>query len=525
MGFKEEIERRRTFAIISHPDAGKTTITEKLLLFGGAIQMAGAVRARRASRHAASDFLKMEQERGISVSTAVMRFDFDGFAVNLLDTPGHEDFSEDTYRVLTAVDSALMVLDNAKGVEARTQALMDVCRLRDTPVMTFANKLDREGLDPWELMENVEASLNIACVPLTWPIGMGKGFEGIYDLVRKQVIFYQASERGRRNEQVVLTDVESSDLDGWVGSLLADKLREDLELLDMTDSFDAEAYLAGVQTPVFFGSAINNFGIKELLHHFVRQAPAPQERNTLTRTVVPSEDKFSGFCFKIQANLDKAHHDRMAFVRITSGEYNRGMRLEHVRTGKKITVNNATTFMAQDRVVTQQAFPGDIIGIHNHGGIRVGDTFTEGERLKFTGIPAFAPELFRRVQLLDPLKAKALLKGLQELSEEGAAQLFRPLEGSDYIIGALGVLQFDVIASRLEHEYRVRARFEMVPMAAARWVQSDDPKTLERFIDENRRRIFKDFAGHYTFIGQSEWAMNYAAEQYPDVRFVKTMEI
>ncbi|MCA9538688.1 MAG: peptide chain release factor 3 [Myxococcales bacterium] len=525
MSRTQELRRRRTFAIISHPDAGKTTITEKLLLFGGAIQMAGAVRARRASRHAASDFLEVEQQRGISVSTAVMSFEYEGFAVNLLDTPGHEDFSEDTYRVLTAVDSALMVLDNAKGVEERTKALMDVCRLRDTPVMTFANKLDREGLDPFELMQHVEENLNIACVPLTWPIGMGKHFEGIYDLVHRKVIFYQPTERGRRNERVVLDDLSDRALDGWVGSLLADKLREEVELLGALEPFNPEAYLTGQQTPVFFGSAINNFGVKELLDHFVRQAPPPLERLTLTRVVAPEEAAFSGFCFKIQANLDRQHHDRMAFVRITSGQYTRGMKLTHVRTGKTMAVNNATTFLARDRVVAEEAFPGDIIGLHNHGGIRIGDTFTEGEALKFTGIPAFAPELFRRVLLLDPLKAKALLKGLEELCEEGAAQFFRPLEGNDYIVGALGILQFDVIASRLEAEYRVRARFESVPLAAARWITCDDEDALDKLIEEQRRRIYTDIHGNHAYIAQSEWAVNYAAEQYPKVVFHKTVEI
>ena len=323
----------------------------------------------------------------------------------------------------------------------------------------------------------------------------------------------------------MLEDLESEELDDWLGKELADQLREDVELLEVIEPFDSEAYLAGLQTPVFFGSAINNFGVKELLDQFVDHAPSPQPRATLQRTVEPDEAKFTGFCFKIQANLDRAHHDRMAFLRITSGEYNRGMKLKHVRTGKNIAVNNATTFLARDRVVTQKAYPGDIIGLHNHGGIRIGDTFTEGEELKFTGIPAFAPELFRRAQLLDPLKAKSLVKGLQELSEEGAAQFFRPLEGSDYIIGALGSLQFDVIASRLETEYRVRARFETVPLAGACWVMSDDDTELERFVSENRRRIYRDIAGNYTFIAQSAWAVGYAEEQYPKVQFLKTMEI
>ncbi len=520
--FTEQIDRRRTFAIISHPDAGKTTITEKLLLFGGAIQMAGAVRARRASRHATSDFLKVEQERGISVSTAVMSFDYQDRAVNLLDTPGHADFSEDTYRVLTAVDSALMVLDGAKGVEKRTRALMDVCRLRTTPVMTFANKLDRECLDPFDLLDDVEKTLNIQCVPVTWPIGMGKRFEGIYDIANRQVVFYQPTERGKRNERVVLDSLD--DLEDWVPSLLADKLREEVELLGALDDFDVEAYRAGEMTPVFFGSAINNFGVKELLDHFVQFAPPPQGRGTLTRDVAPDEENFTGFVFKIQANLDKRHHDRMAFVRITSGRYTRGMKLSHVRLGKTKTVNNATTFLARDRVIADEAFPGDIIGLHNHGGIRVGDTFTEGESLKFTGIPAFAPELFRRALLLDPLKAKALLKGLQELSEEGAAQLFRPLEGADYVLGALGVLQFEVIASRLQNEYGVNARFEQLTASAARWVDGPD-EVLEKFVRENKRRCYRDIVDNLTFIAQSEFNVNYAAQQYPELTFSSTVEV
>ncbi len=519
---QDQIERRRTFAIISHPDAGKTTITEKLLLFGGAIQLAGAVRARRATRHATSDFLEVEQKRGISVSTAVMSFDYRDRAVNLLDTPGHADFSEDTYRVLTAVDSALMVLDGAKGVEQRTRALMDVCRLRTTPVMTFANKFDRECLDPFDLLDDVEKTLNIQCVPMTWPIGMGKRFEGIYDIPNQQVVFYQPSERGKRNERVVLDSTD--DLEKWIPVAQAEQLREDLELLSALDPFDVEAYRAGRVTPVFFGSAINNFGVKELLDHFVQIAPPPQGRATTTRDVSPEEEKFSGFVFKIQANLDKHHHDRMAFVRITSGRYRRGMKLSHVRVGKTRAVNNATTFLARERVIADEAFPGDILGLHNHGGIRIGDTFTEGEALKFTGIPAFAPELFRRALLLDPLKAKALNKGLRELSEEGAAQLFRPLEGADYVLGALGVLQFEVIASRLESEYRVRARFEQLSLSACRWVAGPDD-VLERFIRENKRRCYRDLAENLTFIAQSEFNVNYAAQQYPELSFHSTVEV
>jgi peptide chain release factor 3 len=520
-----EIARRRTFAIISHPDAGKTTITEKLLLFGGAIQLAGAVRGRRNEKHATSDFLKVEQERGISVSSAVMSFEHLGRAVNLLDTPGHEDFSEDTYRVLTAVDSALMVLDAAKGVEERTKALMDVCRLRTTPVISFANKMDREALDPFELLDNVEEHLNIACCPFTWPIGMGRKFQGVYDLINKRVVFYEAAERGRANKQIYIEDINDSKLDEELGAEAAEKLREDLELLEALDPFDPEAFGRGEQTPFFFGSAINNFGVKELLDTFVEVAPCPQARPTTERVVEPGEEKLTGFIFKIQANLDKAHHDRMAFMRITSGRYQRKMKLRHVRLNRDIAVNNATTFLAQDRVVTEEAWAGDIIGLHTHSGLKVGDTLTEGEALKFTGIPSFAPELFRRARLLDPMKTKALTKGLEQLSEEGAAQLYRPLEGADYILGALGNLQFDVIASRLEGEYRVRAIFEAVPLSAARWVISEDEEALEKFRRENRHRLYTDIAGNLAYLAQSQWAIDYAQEQNPKLRFVATMEI
>jgi peptide chain release factor 3 len=522
---QEEIQKRRTFAIISHPDAGKTTMTEKLLLFGGAIQMAGAVRGRRSDRHTTSDFLKVEQERGISVSSAVMSFNYRDRAVNLLDTPGHEDFSEDTYRVLKAVDSALMVLDAAKGVEARTKALMDVCRLCTTPVLSFANKMDREALDPFELMENVESHLNIKCCPFTWPIGMGRTFKGIYDLINKKVVFYQPAERGKANNQMMIDDLYDESLDDWIGQSAADQLREEVELLDALDPFDVDAFLQGEQTPFFFGSAINNFGVRELLNSFVEVAPPPQSRATLTRDVHPNEKKFSGFVFKIQANLDKAHHDRMAFVRITSGQYRRKMKVKHVRLNRDISVNNATTFLAQDRVVTEEAFAGDIIGLHTHSGLKVGDTLTEGEKLKFTGIPAFAPELFRRVRLLDPMKSKALVKGLEQLSEEGAAQFFRPLEGSEYILGALGQLQFEVIQSRLENEYRVRANFEGVQLNTARWVTAKKSDDLDQFKQENRYRLYMDVAGNLTYLVQSTWAIQYAQEQYPKIEFLTTMEI
>jgi peptide chain release factor 3 len=520
-----EIARRRTFAIISHPDAGKTTITEKLLLFGGAIQMAGAVRARRSGRFAASDFIEIEKQRGISVSTAVMSFEYGGCAVNLLDTPGHEDFSEDTYRVLTAVDSALMVLDSAKGVETRTLALMDVCRLRDTPVMTYCNKFDRESLEPFELLDNIEKRLNIQCAPMTWPIGMGKDFQGVYDLIDRSVVFYEDVARGRKNE-IVKIDPASPALVDAIGENAARKLRDDLALLDGASApFNRDAFFRGKQTPVFFGSAINNFGVKELLDCFARFAPPPQPRATTTRYIEPNETQFTGFVFKIQANLDPSHRDRMAFIRITSGRYERGMKMRHVRSGRDMAVNNATTFLARERTLAEEAWPGDIIGVHNHGAIRIGDTFTQGEVLKFTGIPSFAPELFRRARLLDPLKSKSLVKGLEQLAEEGAAQLYRPMDGQDYLIGALGALQFDVIQSRLETEYNVRARFEETSFQAARWLRCSDEEALKKFVQQNRDRIYRDLGDHLTFVANTEWAMNYAAQQNPKVEFLKTMEI
>ncbi|MBX2824743.1 MAG: peptide chain release factor 3, partial [Gammaproteobacteria bacterium] len=418
--FAEEINRRRTFAIISHPDAGKTTLTEKLLLFGGAIQLAGTVKGRKAARHATSDWMAMEQERGISVTSSVMQFPYRERIVNLLDTPGHEDFSEDTYRTLTAVDSALMVIDVARGVETRTEKLMDVCRLRATPVMTFINKLDREGRDPIDLLDEVERMLSIECAPVTWPIGMGKRFKGVYHLHNETVHFFSANHGGKVAEGEVIEGLDNPKLDEILEGQ-ADELREELELVQgASNPFDKEAYLAGRQTPVFFGSAINNFGVAELLDDFVEHAPAPQSHATVTRVVEPVEENFTGFAFKIQANMDPQHRDRVAFVRICSGQFKRGMKVRHVRLGKEIRLNDALTFLASDRGHVDEAWSGDIIGLHNHGTIQIGDTFTAGEDLQFTGIPHFAPELFRRIRLRDPMKSKQLQKGLQQLSEEGS---------------------------------------------------------------------------------------------------------
>ncbi len=520
----QDIQRRRTFAIISHPDAGKTTLTEKLLLFGRAIQLAGTVKGRKADRHATSDWLELEKQRGISVTSSVMQFPHKDAIVNLLDTPGHADFSEDTYRTLTAVDSALMVIDAAKGVEERTIKLMEVCRLRDTPIMTFVNKLDREGRDPMELLDEVEEVLKIRCAPVTWPLGMGKQFRGVYHLRNQRVHLYSATHGGRIQEGEVIDGLDNPRLDELFGQE-AEQFRDELELIrEAGHDFDEEAFLRGELTPVYFGSAINNFGVQELLDDFVEHAPAPQARRAEEREVAPTEDKLSGFVFKIQANMDPQHHDRVAFMRICSGGYRPGMKLRHVRTGKDVKISNAITFMASDREQAEEAWAGDIIGLHNHGTIQIGDTFTEGESLKFTGVPNFAPELFRRVVLADPLRAKALTKGLEQLCEEGASQLFKPMLGNDLIVGAVGVLQFDVVAYRLKTEYKVECRFEPVNVSTARWVTCDDEKKLAQFKDRNESNLAIDGAGSLTYLAPTRVNLQLAEERWPEVTFSATRE-
>jgi len=524
MSIASQTALRRTFAIISHPDAGKTTLTEKLLLFGGAIQLAGTVKGRKASRHATSDWMELEKQRGISVTTSVMQFPYGGMIVNLLDTPGHEDFSEDTYRTLTAVDSALMVIDSAKGVEARTIKLMEICRLRDTPIITFINKLDREGRAPIDLLDEVESVLNIRCAPITWPIGMGKRFKGVFFLADDSVHVFSPTHGGKINEGEIIRGLDNPRLDELFGSM-AQELREEIELVKgASHEFDQQAYLKGELTPVFFGSAINNFGIKELLDAFVKYAPPPQPRETTTRKVLPDEDKFSGFVFKIQANMDPAHRDRVAFLRVCSGRYNRGMKIHHVRIGRDVQIANAITFMANERERTEEAYPGDILGLHNHGTIKIGDTFTQGEDLKFTGIPNFAPELFRRAVLRDPLRLKALQKGVDQLSEEGATQVFRPLNRNDIILGAVGVLQFDVVAHRLKHEYNVECRFENVQVATARWVRCDDDKKLEEFRKKAFDNLALDSAGELTYIAPTRINLDLTIERWPEIEFLATRE-
>lgn len=519
----QEIARRRTFAIISHPDAGKTTMTEKVLLFGGAIQLAGTVKGRKAARHATSDWMAMEKERGISVTSSVMQFPYKDHIVNLLDTPGHEDFSEDTYRVLTAVDSALMVIDVAKGVEERTIKLMEVCRLRDTPIMSFVNKLDREGKEPIELLDEIETILKIRCAPVTWPIGMGKRLKGIYHLYQDKAILYKP-DTARKQEYEEIEGLDNPRLDELLGSQ-ADELREEIDLVQgASNAFNLQDYLDGKLTPVYFGTALNSFGIRELLDDFVEYAPAPKARLATTREVGANEDKFTGFVFKIQANMDPQHRDRMAFLRICSGKFEKGMKARQVRIGKDVKIPDALTFMAADREHATEAYAGDIIGIHNHGSIRIGDTFTQGEELQFTGIPNFAPELFRRAQLKDPLKMKQLQKGLAELCEEGATQLFKPLNNNDLILGAVGVLQFDVVAQRLKDEYKVDAIFEAVNVQTARWVSSDNEKKFEEFKAKAAQNLAYDHAGELVYIAPTRINLQMAQEKWPEVEFHSTRE-
>lgn len=558
--------RRRTFAIVSHPDAGKTTLTEKLLFFGGAIQVAGAVRARRASRHAVSDWMAMEQERGISVTTSVLSFRYPmpgapdaepPLEVNLLDTPGHADFGEDTYRVLTAVDAALMVIDGAKGVESRTEKLIEICRLRDTPVITFVNKLDRECMEPLDVLDDVEKKLGITCIPVTWPIGMGKQFKGVYDLVgRKLHLFrHKGTKKTAEGEEdewpedgIQLEGPNDPRLDELIGDQ-ADDLRTDLELLEgAAAEYDHEAFLAGKQSPLLFGSAMNNFGVRELLEAFLLRAPVPQPRTAVTgaavktppapgepvptRTIAIDEEAFSGFVFKIQANMDPKHRDRMAFLRICSGRFERGMKAHHCRLGRDVNLGNATTFFAKTREIVEEAYAGDIIGIPNHGTIKIGDTLTQGELLRFTGIPSFAPEIFRRVILKSPLKAKALAKGLIQLAEEGAIQVFKAKLGGEFVVGVVGQLQLEVMKHRLLHEYSVEADYEGVDYTTARWVTPNTEgktrveirKLMEHFERRNEANLAIDGHGDLAYLAPNKWNLAKVEERFPDIIFAGTRE-
>ncbi|WP_194755266.1 peptide chain release factor 3 [Aliidiomarina indica] len=523
---QKEVAKRRTFAIISHPDAGKTTITEKVLLHGQKLQKAGTVKGKKSGQHAKSDWMEMEKERGISVTTSVMQFPYRASLVNLLDTPGHEDFSEDTYRTLTAVDSCLMVIDAAKGVEDRTIKLMEVTRLRDTPILTFMNKLDRDIRDPLELLDEVEDVLKIMCAPITWPIGQGKNFKGVYHLYRDETIFYKTGQGHRIQELDVVKGLDNPELDKRVG-VYAEELREQIELVKgASHEFDLELFLEGELTPVFFGTALGNFGVDHMLDGLVDWAPTPQGRETEVGEVVKSTDeRFSGFVFKIQANMDPKHRDRVAFMRIVSGRYHQGMKMKHARTGKDVRIADALTFVAGDREHVDEAWPGDIIGLHNHGTIQIGDTFTWGDSFKFTGIPNFAPELFRRIRLKDPLKQKQLLKGLVQLSEEGAVQVFRPLASNDLIVGAVGVLQFDVVVHRLRSEYKVDAMYENVQVATARWVYSDDAKKFEEFQRKAEHNLALDGGDNLAYIAPTMANLSLTTERFPDISFRHTREV
>ncbi|MFV0322520.1 MAG: peptide chain release factor 3 [Alphaproteobacteria bacterium] len=525
MTFAQEIARRRTFAIISHPDAGKTTLTEKLLYFGGAIQMAGAVKARGEQRRAHSDWLKVERERGISVATSVMSFDYAGSRLNLLDTPGHEDFSEDTYRTLTAVDSAIMVLDGAKGIEGQTKKLFEVTRMRDIPVVTFINKFDREAQDPFTLLDQIEQDLQLHVVPASWPIGMGKDFLGCYDLFNDQLLLMKpkASPQEIKESAISINGLNDPKLDEHLPDWAVSKLREEVEMArELCPEFDHGLYLEGHLTPVWFGSALNNFGVLELMDGICKYAPAPRPQPAVERMVEPSEDKVNGVVFRIQANMDPNHRDRIGFVRICSGHFKKGMKLKHSRTEKAITIHSPAMFMANEREVAEEAFPGDIIGIPNHGNLGIGDSLCEGEMLHFTGIPSFAPELLQRVRPSDPLKAKHLSKALQQLAEEGVARVFKPVMAGDWVIGAHGSLQFDVMADRIRTEYNVPVIFEPSPLYTARWLVGEHAD-IKNFMDKNRGDTAHDHAERPVFLARNAWHLNNATETFPKVTFVKTL--
>ncbi len=519
-----EVKRRRTFAIISHPDAGKTTLTEKLLLFGGAIQMAGTVKARKSGKHATSDWLDIEKQRGISVASSVMQFTYDDCVINLLDTPGHQDFSEDTYRVLTAVDAAVMVVDAAKGVEEQTIKLLEVCRLRNTPIITFINKLDREVREPLEVLDEIESVLKISCAPVTWPIGMGKRFQGVYHLLNDEVLRFLPGEAKSGQEVETLKGVQINQLAKHCPSEMQ-TMREETELImGAGASFELNKFLRGEQTPVFFGSGVNNFGVREVLRALVDWAPPPLPRETNVRMVSPNEPAFTGFVFKIQANMDPNHRDRIAFMRVCSGRYSSGMKVKHRRTGKDMKLANAVTFMANERSRMDEAYAGDIIGVHNHGQLQIGDVLTEGEALTFKGIPYFAPELFSRARLRDPMKAKQLEKGLRQLGEEGAVQVFMPLVDNTPLIGAVGQLQFEVVEHRLKAEYGVDAVFERAGIQTARWITCADKAHLNEFVKANQGRLAKDVDGNYAYLADSGVNLRLAQERWPKVQFHATRE-
>jgi len=526
MKYANEINKRRTFAIISHPDAGKTTLTEKLLLFGGAIQTAGAVKSNKIKKHATSDFMEIERQRGMSVATSVMSIEYKGILVNLLDTPGHKDFAEDTYRTLTAVDSVILVIDSVNGVEAQTRRLMEVCRMRDTPVIVFINKMDRDGKNRFDLLEEIENELKLSLHPMTWPINSGKDFKGVYNLYDKNLLLFTANTKASEEDSISFDNLNEKSLDEKIGEKDAEVLREDVELIEgVYGDLHEEGYLEGKIAPVFFGSAINNFGVKEMLDTFIRIAPTPRSRETSARVVEVGEDKFSGFIFKIHANLDPKHRDRIAFLRVCSGKFERNKYFHHVRLDKDIRFSNPYTFLAREKDVIEQAFPGDVVGLFDTGNFKIGDTLTEGEDFYFTGIPSFSPEIFKEVVNKDPMKTKQLEKGLLQLTDEGVAQLFTQYGGNKKIIGCVGELQFEVIQYRLLHEYGASVQFNSVPFYKACWITSNDQKKLQDFIRFKSSNIAEDKDGHLVYLAQSEWFLNTERTNNADIEFNFSSEI
>ncbi len=525
MSFLEELSRRRTFGIISHPDAGKTTLTEKLLLFGGAIQVAGAVKSNKIKRSATSDFMEIERQRGISVATSVMAFDYRNLKINILDTPGHKDFAEDTYRTLTAVDSVITVIDVAKGVEEQTEKLVEVCRMRNTPIIVFINKLDREGKDAFDLLDEIEQKLKLKVCPLSWPVGMGQRFQGVYNRYEKKLVLFRPHGKQEEEDVIEITDLSDPELDKRVGERAAAELRDDANVLEeVYPAFDREDYLEGRVSPVFFGSAVNNFGVRELLDCFVEIAPQPLPRHTEERLVLPNEEKFSGFVFKIHANMDPKHRDRIAFLRICSGRFQRNVNYLHVRQARQMKFSNPTSFMADKKTVVDEAYPGDVVGLYDSGNFKIGDTITEGESLHFKGIPSFSPEQFRYVNNADPLKTKQLNKGLEELMDEGVAQLFTREISGRKIVGTVGALQFDVIQYRLQHEYGAACTYEPLNLYKAFWVSCDDDKALKEFLDRRKRDMARDKYGNLVFLAESAWALQMAKENHGKVEFHLTSE-
>lgn len=526
MKYEAEINKRKTFAIISHPDAGKTTLTEKFLLFGGAIQVAGAVKSNKIKKHATSDFMEIERQRGISVATSVMSFEYKNMLINLLDTPGHKDFAEDTYRTLTAVDSVVLVIDSVNGVEAQTRRLMEVCRMRDTPVIVFINKMDRDGKNRFDLLEEIENELKIQLHPMTWPINSGKEFKGVYNLTEKNLVLFSAGTKANDEDVVNISDLSSAELDKKIGEKDANILREDVELIDgVYGELNKDDYLSGKIAPVFFGSAVNNFGVKEMLDTFIQIAPTPLARATNKREIEPGESKLSGFVFKIHANLDPKHRDRIAFMRICSGKFERNKYYHHVRLDKDFRFSNPYTFMARSKEVLEEAFPGDVVGLFDTGNFKIGDTMTEGEDFFFTGIPTFSPEIFKEVVNKDPMKTKQLEKGLMQLTDEGVAQLFTQFGGNKKIIGCVGDLQFEVIQYRLLHEYGASVQFNTLPFYKACWITSKDPAKLNDFIKYKQANIGEDKDGQLVYLANSEWYLNTERSNNPDIEFHFTSEV